>query len=205
MNAISIARENSKEIICRNKYFRTVLFLLSLVVGEATAWDGQRQGFLLGIGFGAGFDSFSGVQYDELGTDKMDNSSIAFAASPRIGYAINNRMAFYYSRHPLVYGVENEFGKDVSIVTCIEALQFQYYLNETGPSFYFGVGGGIGYLFDDEISNYSSKSLKGIGFIGAAGYEFLKHYSTEFSIHYKSPQNESSNLGVSLLVTILGY
>jgi hypothetical protein len=160
---------------------------------------------LLGIGFGAGYESYIGVQYDPISSKDEDNSTIAFAASPRIGYAINNHLAFYYSRHPFVFTIENDSEKDVTITSCIEALQFHYYLAETAPSLYFGFGTGIGYFFDDETSNYSKDSLKGIGVIGTFGFEPIKHFSSEFSLHYKSPQKSASDFGISLLVNILGY
>ena len=182
-----------------------LLALMILTASSANAWDGERQGFLLGIGFGAGFNSYTGIQYDPVSSKSEDNATFAFAASPRIGYAINNRVGFYYSRHPLVFSVENEANKDITIISCIEALQVHYYLNDVAPSFYFGVGAGVGYFFDDKTSNYSEDSLKGIGIIGTVGYEPIKHVSTELSLHYKSPQQGASDLGISLLVNVLGY
>jgi hypothetical protein len=185
------------------------IMLLALIIltvsSSANAWDGERQGFLLGIGFGGGFDSYTGIQYDPVGPESEDNSTFAFAASPRIGYAINNRVAFYYSRHPLVFSVENEAKKDLTIFSCTEALLVHYYLANSSPSIYFGVGAGVGYFFENVTSNYSEDSLKGIGVIGTVGFEPIKHVSAELSLHYKSPQQDASDFGISLLVNVLGY
>ena len=199
---------NQFKIIVRTGFKVMLLALITTVTFNSTAkagWDGQRKGFLLGIGFGAGYDSYSGVQYDLISARSKDNSTFAFAASPRIGYAFNNRMAFFYSRHPFVFSVENDQQKDITITSCIEALQVHYYLSDASPSLYLGLGGGIGYFFDDKTSNYSKDALKGIGLIGTVGYEPIKHVSTELSLHFKSPQDGASDFGVSLLVTILGY
>ncbi len=190
-----------------NSSIQIILLVLIILTASssANAWDGERQGFLLGIGFGAGFDSYTGIQYDPVGSRSEDNTTFAFAASPRIGYAINNRVAFYYSRHPLVFSVENEAKKDLTITSCTEALQVHYYLAEASPSLYFGVGAGVGYFFDEATNNYSKDSLKGIGVIGTVGFEPIKHVSTELSLHYKSPQQGASDFGTSLIVNVLGY
>ncbi|MCK5115398.1 MAG: hypothetical protein KAR44_02285 [Candidatus Aegiribacteria sp.] len=182
-----------------------IITLMLLTAGSARAWDGERKGFLLGLGLGIGYDSYSGVQYDEIGPEEEDNSSVAFAASPRIGYACNNRLSFFYSRHPFIFSVKNEENDDVTITTCIESLEVQYYLEERAPSLYLGLGAGIGYFFHDGTSNYSREALKGIGILGTVGYEPIRHLSAEISLHYKSPQEGASDIGVSLLVNVLGY
>ncbi len=132
--------------------------LLALIIltvsSSANAWDGERQGFLLGVGLGAGFDSYSGIQYDLIGPESEDNSTIAFAASPRIGYAINNRVAFYYSRHPFFFSVENEANEDLTLISCVEALQVHYYLDDAAPSIYFGFGAGVGYFFENSVERF---------------------------------------------------
>ncbi len=185
-----------------------LLALMLTMAGSAGAlqgWDGERQGFLLGLGLGAGYDSYSGIRYDHVGLEKEDNSTFAFAASPRIGYAFNDRLALYYSRHPFVFKADDETGESVLLTSCIEALQVQYFLADTAPSLYFAVGAGVGYFFDDETSNYSENALKGFGVVGTLGIEPIKHLSAELSLHYKSQQEDASDIGVSLLVNVLGY
>jgi len=190
-----------------NSGFKVMLLASIILIGSSSAyaWDGERQGFLLGLGLGVGFDSYSGIQYDPVGPESEDNSTFAFAASPRIGYAINNRVAFYYSRHPFFFSVEDEANEDIILISCIEALQVHYYLADTSPSIYFGFGAGVGYFFDNSVDNYSKASLKGIGLIGTVGFEPIKHFSAELSLHYKSPQGSASDFGISLLVNVLGY
>ncbi len=185
-----------------------LLALLLVTAGSANAWgwwDGERQGFLLGFGMGAGFDSYSGIRYDPVGLAEEDNDAFAIAMSPRIGYAISNQVALYYSRHPFIYKVDDAAGDEVTITSCIEALQVQYFLAETAPSLYFAVGAGVGYFMDFDTSNYSADALKGFGMVGTIGVEPIKHLSAELSLHYKSPQSGASDFGVSLLVNVLGY
>jgi hypothetical protein len=187
---------------------RALFILLTLVFATASianAWDGERKGFLLGIGFGGGFDSYSGIQYNPISSVKEDNSQFAFAASPRIGYAINNQLAIYYSRHPLVFSVKTDENKDLGITSCIEAISMQCYFSGKTPSIYVGGGAGVGYFFDSKKSNYSVHALKGIGLFGTVGFEPRRHVSSEFSLHYKSPHKGASDTGMTLLINILGY
>jgi hypothetical protein len=173
-------------------------------------WDGHREGFLLGLGFGVGYDAYSEVQYDSLGPGRLSDSSIAFAASPRIGYAFNDHWAVMYARNPLTYSVEGADGDDVQITVCTEALQCFYYFKDSAPSLYVGGGAGIGYFFDEKTfnepaMNYSEHSLKGIGVYGVVGFEPIRHVSAELAIHFRSPQEGASDMAVSLLVGVLGY
>ena len=188
------------------KYKHLILLTLFLTAGFANAWDGQRHGFLLGIGAGAAYDNFTGIQHDRISPEQVDNSTFGYAISPKIGYAINNRLAFYYSRYPVMFSVQDAANKDVGVTSCIEALIVHYYLTENAPSFYFGGGAGVGYFFDDGTSsNYSKEALKGIGVIGSVGYEPIKHVTTELSLHYKSPQSGASDFSVSFIISVLGY
>lgn len=192
------------------KYLSFAVIFTFFIVGQSSAWDGERKGFLLGIGFGAGIDSYYGIQYDSLSADPQDNSSIAFAASPRIGYAWNNQMAVMYARHPLTYAVEAENGDDVQVTSCTEAIQFLYYFKDSAPSVYLGAGLGIGYFFDEEVAdepamNYSKNSLKGPGVYGIVGFEPFKHINAELAVHYRSLQSGASDLAVSLLIGVMGY
>lgn len=183
--------------------------LLALVVliasSSAYAWDGERQGFLLGVGFGVGLESYSGIEYDYVGLDSEDNTTLAFAMSPRVGYAPSNQLAFYYSRHPFIFSAKNEAGEDFKLFSCTEALMAQYYLEESAPSVYFGFGAGVGYFMEFEVSNYSDDALKGFGLLGTVGFEPIKHFSSELSLHYKLPQESASDFGISILVNVLGY
>jgi len=191
----------------RNHGFSAMLFacVLSITCASAYAWDGEREGFLLGVGFGVGLESYSGIEYDYVGLDSEDNSTLAFAMSPRVGYAPCNQLGFYYSRHPFIFSTKNEAGEDITLISCTEALMAQYYLQDSAPSVYFGFGAGVGYFMEYEVSNYSDDALKGLGLLGTVGYEPIKHFSAELSLHFKLPQESASDFGASLLVNVLGY
>ena len=178
---------------------------LTLVPHKAQAWDGERQGLLLGIGVGAGAYSYSGIQYDLISPEEKSESGSALAISPKIGYAFNNNWALLYSRHPFLFSASDDTGKDHDMTSCIESLEVLYFLDERAPSLYLGLGAGVGYFFDDSVSNYSSDALKGIGLVGTVGYEAFKHVTAELSLHLKSPQSGATDLGVSLIVSVLGY
>jgi hypothetical protein len=193
-----------------NKISTVTALLLLIFSSSINAFDEKREGFLLGIGFGVGYDYYTGIQYDSIGEDRKDNSSIAFAASPRIGYGFNETIALLYARHPLSYTVKSDSDKDIGIITCTEGLQFMYYPEELSLPIYFGAGAGIGYYFDEDTSNepgmnYSSNSLKGPALYGIIGYEPVKHVTTELTFHLRSQQDGAFNAAVSLLVGVIGY
>ena len=187
-----------------------VSVLLIFCLCQAFSWDGVRKGFLLGIEFGAGYDAFGGIEYDSLGSGEKSNSALAFAASPRIGYAFTNRMALMYARNPLTFPVKNDAGKGVQITVCTESLQFLYFLEDSAPSVYLGAGAGFGYFFDEDTfnepeMNYSANSLKGIGVYGILGFEPIRHVTAELAVHVRSPQEGAYDMAVSLLIGVLGY
>jgi len=192
-----------------NKTKITILIMV-FISTSIFAWDGERKGFLLGLGFGSGFDVYNGIQWDAIGPDKDSNASWVFAASPKIGYAFNNNIALFYTRYPLSYNVKSSTGSEVEIISCTEAFQLVYFLEDQTPSFFFGLGTGIGYFFDQEVMdepamNYSPNSLKGLGLMASMGVEPLKHITTELAIHYRTPQKDASVFAFSLLVSVLGY
>jgi len=192
-----------------NKTKLTILIMV-LISTSIFAWDGERKGFQLGLGFGLGYEVYDGIQWDAIGSGGHSNKSWAFAASPKIGYAFNNNIALFYTRYPLLYNVKSTSGNDVEITSCTEALQLVYFLEDKAPSFFFGLGTGIGYFFDQEVNaepamNYSPNSLKGLGLMASMGFEPFKHITTELAIHYRSPQKDASVFAFSLLVSVLGY
>ncbi|MBI9107809.1 MAG: hypothetical protein JEZ04_13765 [Spirochaetales bacterium] len=191
------------------KTILTILIML-FISTSIFAWDGERKGFILGLSLGSGFEVHNGIQWDAIGPDTDSNASWAFAASPKIGYAFNNNIAVFYTRYPLTYDLKSTTGSDVGIISCTEALQVIYFLEDKAPSFFFGLGAGIGYFFDQEVMdepamNYSPNSLKGLGLMASMGFEPIKHIITELVIHYRVPQEEASVFAFSLLVGTIGY
>lgn len=186
-------------------------FLIMVFISTTLfAWDGERKGFLLGLGFGTGYDIYNGIQWDAIGSDKDSNASWGFAASPKIGYAFNNKIALVYTRYPLTYDVKSSTGSDVGIISCTEAIQLIFFLEDQAPSLFVGLGTGVGYFFDQEVMdeptmNYSPNSLKGLGLMALVGVEPIKHITTEFAIHYRAPQMDASVFAFTLLVSVLGY
>ncbi|MBC8374722.1 MAG: hypothetical protein H8E26_01685 [FCB group bacterium] len=186
------------------------IVLMLFISTSILAWDGERKGFVLGLGFGPGYDVYSGIQWDAIGADEGSNSSWGFAASPKIGYALNNNTALFYTRYPLSYNVKSSKGSDVGIISCTEALQLVHFLEDQAPSMFFGLGTGIGYFFDQEVKaepsmNYSPNSLKGLGLLASVGFEPFKHITTELAIHYRAPQKDASVFAFTLLVSAMGF
>jgi len=192
------------------KRSKLTIVLMLFISTSILAWDGERKGFVLGLGFGPGYDVYNGIQWDAIGPDADSNTSWGSAASPKIGYAFNNNIALFYTRYPLSYNVKSSNGNDVGIVSCTEALQVVYFLEDQAPSLFFGLGAGVGYFFDQEVlaepaMNYSPNSLKGIGAMASIGFEPFKHITTELALNYRAPQKDASVFAFSLLVSVMGF
>lgn len=179
-------------------------FILLLSSANLFAW-GERKGLMLGLGLGVGYDSYSNIDYDLISSDKLEDSTIAFAASPRLGYAFDNQNALLYARHPFSFKAEDDNGNKQSMTSCIEGIGFYHYFNETAPSLYVAGGAGVAYFFRDDKGNYASDTPRGVGLLGIVGFEFMKFLSVEFGTFYKRPQADASDIGFAFTVNALGY
>ena len=188
----------------KRKNLVLVLVVLSgLATSNAFAWDGKRQGFLLGLGAGIGQLSYEGVQHDLVSTDPQEDKVSAIAFIPKLGYAFTDQLAILYSRHPFLYESTNDKDETISLTTCVEALELHYYFSSEAPSLYFGIGAGNSYLFKDDMNE--PERLKGTGSMASLGYEFARHFSVDFTYTHAVPQSDATVTGMALTLSILGY
>ena len=141
------------------------LFLL-LAPFQASAIDGQRQGFMLnlGIGFGQGKYSSGDRNYDATG----------FGTDFKIGGGLrNNKVLIYYTNRALWYSPDSGGGR----INGMSAAGVSYFLSPQAPSFFFSGALGLGV----SRNNDTSTARSGFGFTIGAGYEFAQHFTAELT------------------------
>jgi hypothetical protein len=170
--------------------------LLILSVG-ASAFDGQRNGFVVGAGFGPGVISTYRI-------DSVNESGPGVGANIIIGYALNNRDILTWQLNGNTHNIE-----------AFEHQGEQFY---TGPTWFH-------YCKDDARSPYSAvgvwqyavweigEGYRSIGwaFLVGAGYEFARHlqcgifWSRAWIRHYPDDHYHGWSSHINILVTALAY
>lgn len=171
------------------------LFALSLfifVISSLVAWDGHRQGFLLGFGAGLG-----NVTYEQeieghggsITSDKENN--IGFVTDFKIGYAPNNKLELYYTNQVVWFSMENALDDDVIIADGVGAIGVSYFMAPQlstaawYPSFFLSAGFGLsswGTPMEEDTDTWD-----GTGYFVGVGYEFTKHYRVSLNYFANDP------------------
>jgi hypothetical protein len=186
-------------------------FILFLVTTNSYAFDGQRKGFLLGIGIGPGFTSFTqkvAVSFGEINMSaESDRESKAGVMTDfKIGYAPENTWAIYYTSKVSWFGMTNALGNKVTIANGLGALAASYWFKPQAPSPF--IAGGFGYStwalpFEDN----PPETWMGIGLFAGGGYEFSRHVNIEGYLCWGKPKREefgieASSNALSFMLTI---
>lgn len=163
---------------------KKIISLLALVSASSFAWDGQREGFLLGIGAGAASAaySFDGAE------DDMDASMVQWIApmtASRIGYAWSNTAA--------VELYSNSVGSGGAGYIGYTALNYHHWTSpEVNANSWFG---GIGMLSETNGITYKDFDSKpadiGFGLNIGYGREIASHASIELNLFVGSLTDEN--------------
>lgn len=177
-----------------------LLVLFACILSSLLAFDGNRKGFLLGIGGGLAYLSYSqeleghGDSYES--PDKEEN---AFATDFKIGYAPNNYLELYYTNKVAWFSMKNIYDDNITIADGVSAIGMSYFVApelKSGnwcPSIFLSAGLGI--------SSWSapyedSEASTGTGLFVGVGYEFSKHYRISLDYFANNPSLEEN--GVTL-------
>lgn len=159
---------------------------------RAQAWDDQRKGFLLGLGIGPGFTSFTQtIQVDGLSAESPREDKMAVITDFKIGYAPDNSWALYYTSKVSWFGMENALGNKVIVANGLGAVAASYWLKPLAPSPFLATGFGYSTWllpFEDERPD----TWMGMGLFAGGGYEFSKHASLELTCAGASPKIRNS-------------
>lgn len=171
-----------------------ILLLLTVFLAsfapEARAFDGDRKGFVLNLGAGAGQGklkvSGDGGSLSEDGT--------GFSTVFKIGGGVSEQVVLYYTNRVIWWSSEG-----VSVNTGMSAAGVSYFFQPQAPAFFLTGALGLGVA---KVEDFDAES--GIGFGIGAGFEFSRNWTVE--IQYLSAKVDeaagldltASNLAVTL-------
>lgn len=204
----------------RNRLLLTALLTLFLLALSTSgfAWDKQRKGFILGIGMGPGFASYSETKDSaDQNLASYDGSKFSFFSDFKIGYApSNNLMVFWLSKGAWI-GVDStsqldEKGKPFSDITALAGvggLGVTYFLKPQAPSLFITGGAGFSAW---SLPFEGTDPWTSIGIAGAIGYEFSDNWCVEASVLWGKPKDELLDIKSSvdvfafgLTINVIGY
>jgi hypothetical protein len=187
-----------------------------LAFTNAHAFDGQRRGFIIGIGAGISRTSFTqDATFDYRGhrkTVRSDREHKEGAATDfKIGYAWDNSWAVYYTSKVSWFNIQNALGNEVTIANGLGAVAVTHWLKPQAPSGF--VAGGLGYsTWSLPFEDHAPDTWFGPGLFVGGGYEFARHWSWEGYLAWGRPKDTESGIefsaktfSIMLSVNVLGY
>lgn len=164
----------------------TIYIAISVLCSSSIfAFDGERQGFILGGGLGGAFVSYTTTS--SYLPESVSKDIGAIHSVFKIGYAPSNVFEIYYiSKVSWWSGVNTEGYYDDQLQTLgLAAVGASYHLNNESNEGWFMSGG--------------------FGLYGGAGYEFIEHWSVQLDLIYSSVSNSDVDVSsVSISITING-
>ena len=156
-----MASKHTKGYMMKKIIIPTIATLL--LVTNASAFDGNKEGFMLGIGAGV-----SSVKTTYTGGNSRDTS---FATSLKLGYGFNEQLAVYLASESGVYKYN---GKGETADTSLIGIGLDYYIDQNSP---FYVTGMVGLGSVNKLKK--AKVQTGYGFLIGAGYEISDHITLQ--------------------------
>ena len=191
---------------------RAAAVLVMLVLGAvAMAFDGKRQGFVIGGGVGAGIVSYyQTIEYGgSIDTSDREND-FAFRTDFKIGYGFNDQSLLYWSSRVSWFQMVNALGDTVIVTNGVAGIGFSYYFDagRRGPYLTATAGFSTWSLpFEPDASSWL-----GFGIAAGVGYEFARGWSLELVGNWSNPSDSELGLtattyatGLSLALCGLAY
>jgi hypothetical protein len=196
----------------------------------ASAFDGRRRGFILGVSFGPGFTHV----HSDFGSSTNDVTRGALALNFKIGHGLDSRSQLYFFQQMSVFRLgqvddvyEDWFDRvDIGrlrgtgyfvlspfVVPLLPytvshtnlGLGVSRYLKEEAPSLYFSGGIAFSVIADPLRNDILHAALApGPGLTASVGYEFAPHLSTElqFMLGFGSTTNGDDRTATTALLTL---
>ncbi len=168
-----------------------VLFLL-MAPFQASAFDGDRQGFMLnlGLGFGQGKLSASGFG----ASASVD--AIGFGGDFKIGGGPSSQVQIYYTNRTLWYSPEAG-GESGDLINGMSAAGVSYFLEPQAPSVFFSGALGMGVVVDSEADD----SMSGFGFSLGVGFEFVPNFIAELTFMHSGVSGDNDIDGIDFSIS----
>lgn len=147
---------------------------LSSFAGTALGFDGNREGFVFGIGVG-GHLSFERPEFFSHSDDyEIKNDYGGWGTSFRLGGGVNDKTILYFANEANFF--KNEYSNDL-IVTTLTGVGLNVY-NSPEPEELYG-GFIFGLASSRNLSNHEMPKCYGLGFDVLFGYEMAKFVSLQ--------------------------
>jgi hypothetical protein len=178
---------------------RVVLAIgLLLLAAPASAFDGHRKGFILGVGAGDSWTSFKQVASGD-GTGEIGPATYNSVGSDlELGWGLSDRMLIYYSNHMTWPRLTDIEGNDGITVNAVSTAALSYFLSPAAPSLV--VEGGLGLSWYSPTSSFSTDS-RGFGAWGGGGYEFSRHWLLRGKVAYGNPSATKDGVKIQTTAT----
>lgn len=167
--------------------------LLLTLASSSSAFDGIREGFVLGggLGFGPFAEVSNGTKHDNAG----------FATNFLIGYAWDERNMIVYLRDAVFYVDEIHEGDEEVSAQGFGGIGYYHYFGLPGQSAFVACGIGL----QDWVTLYDIHEAPdpGFGFLFGGGYEFTRHLQVHGSLSLGRVRENKTYLNLlQLLITI---
>ncbi len=180
---------------------------LAVILGTATvanAFDGERQGFILGVGVGAGSLSYTQTMaYGGFSDTSDSESEFPIMSDFKIGYAPSDVVEIYWMSKVSWFDIDSACGHDVTIAHGIGGLGVTYFFQPAAPSAFLTAGVGFSSWaapFEEESDDWL-----GIGVSAGAGYEFAPHWYIEGNVCWGNPSTEEEGWDISTNVLTVEF
>lgn len=164
-----------------------MLFAILLATAvTAAASDGQRKGFLVGVGAGTGFTTLMHNISSSGSSKEFDRATrMGLQTNFRIGHAPSNSLEIFYANKVSWFNLRHASGESAAISHGIAFIAVRYFFAPEAPAPF--LSGGIGTAFwargfsngTSIIDKSYSLRSRGPGLFVAGGYEFSSHWDLQ--------------------------
>jgi hypothetical protein len=144
------------------------VILVFFVAGSVLAFDGQRKGPVLGIGFGAGSAHFSGDASAYNRARDVSETEATTTLQILLGWGIDQRNIFAVEMTVSVF--KSKLFRRNTVAEGITGLYWYHYFGREGRSWFINMGVGR-YVFNPE----DFPCVRGPGLLIGGGYEITRH------------------------------
>jgi hypothetical protein len=185
-----------KSMACQALQLVIIACLTLGIATSASAFDGQRKGFILGGGIGPGLTSYTQTIETPLGDTTSDRENkFGLQTNFVIGLGVTEQVLVYYSNRVSWFSFENALGNNVTITNGLGGVCVAYYFQPVAPSPY--INGTLGLSMWDAPFEEGAEAWYGFGVGIGGGYEFARHYSVEADLFWGKPGKEESGIKAS--------
>ena len=178
-----------------------LLVNLFLFTTSLFAFDGEREGIV--IGGGVGYGPVARNSIDGFSSTKVSSSGTAF--NLLAGYGYNNNTLFLVMHDGIISKTHTTVSAEESVYQGFTGLGVCFYFDEVGSSFL--LTSGIGVQHFSKLESTDSKHELGLGYLIGCGYEFREHFQLYASLSNGQTKTtfEWEHTQLMITLTIIGY